>query len=33
MKALDKLKLMEGAIETLEELKKNGMKLAVISDH
>ncbi|HLC50288.1 MAG TPA: HAD family phosphatase [Candidatus Nanoarchaeia archaeon] len=31
MKALDKLKLMDGAIETLEELKKNGIKLAVIS--
>ncbi len=30
-KALSKLKLMEGAIETLNELKKNNLKLAVIS--
>jgi phosphoserine phosphatase len=31
LKALDKLKLMEGALETLHELKKRGIKLAVIS--
>jgi phosphoserine phosphatase len=30
-KALEKLKLMNGAMETLTELKKNGMKLAIIS--
>ena len=29
--ALSGLKLMEGAIETLEELKKNGIKLGIIS--
>ena len=30
-KALESLKLMDGAIETLQELKKNGIKLAIIS--
>ena len=30
-KAIDHLKLMEGAMETLQELKKIGIKLAVIS--
>jgi phosphoserine phosphatase len=30
-KALESLKLMEGAMETLDELKKNGVKLAIIS--
>ncbi len=30
-KAISHLKLMEGAIETLKELKKNGLKLAIIS--
>ena len=30
-KAISHLKLMEGAIETLNELKKRGMKLAIIS--
>jgi phosphoserine phosphatase len=30
-KALAKLRLMPGAIETLKELKKNGIKLAIIS--
>ena len=31
LKALDKLKLMEGALETLRELKGAGLKLAIIS--
>ncbi|HJO02104.1 MAG: HAD family phosphatase [Candidatus Woesearchaeota archaeon] len=31
LKALEKLKLMDGALETLKELKKNNIKLAVIS--
>jgi phosphoserine phosphatase len=31
LKALKPLKLMDGAMETLQELKKNGLKLAVIS--
>ena len=31
LNALEPLKLMEGAMETLQELKKNNMKLAVIS--
>jgi len=31
LKALDNLKLMDGAMETLQELKKNNMKLAIIS--
>lgn len=30
-KAIKHLKLMEGAMETLHELKKNGLKLAIIS--
>lgn len=30
-RAAEHLKLMEGAMETLEELKKNGLKLAIIS--
>ena len=30
-KAMEDLKLMDGAMETLSELKKNGLKLAVIS--
>ena len=30
-RALDSLKLMEGAMETLNELKRNGLKLAIIS--
>ena len=30
-KAMDSLKLMNGAMETLQELKKNNLKLAVIS--
>lgn len=30
-KAMSHLRLMEGAMETLDELKKNGLKLAVIS--
>ena len=30
-KAIQHLKLMDGAVETLKELKKNGLKLAVIS--
>ena len=30
-KAMKNLKLMNGAIETINELKKNGMKLAIIS--
>ena len=30
-KALEDLKLMEGAMETLRELKNNGLKLAIIS--
>ena len=30
-KAIGHLKLMEGAMETLQELKKNGLKLAIIS--
>ena len=30
-KAISHLKLMEGAMETLTELKKNGLKLAIIS--
>jgi len=30
-KAIEHLKLMEGAIETLNEIKKNGLKLAIIS--
>src|SRR3989338_4204074 len=30
-KALESLKLMNGAMETLQELKKNGIKLAIIS--
>ena len=31
LKAIEPLKLMEGAMETLQELKKNNLKLAVIS--
>ena len=31
LKAIDHLELMEGAMETLQELKKNNLKLAVIS--
>ena len=31
LKALSKLKLMEGAMDTLNELKKNNIKLAIIS--
>ena len=31
LKAISHLKLMEGAVETLKELKKRGLKLAVIS--
>jgi|SRR3989338_2545323 len=31
LKALDSLSLMNGAMETLRELKKNGIKLAIIS--
>jgi len=31
LKALEPLKLMNGAMETLKELKKNNMKLAIIS--
>ena len=31
LKAVENLKLMEGAMETLAELKKNGLKLAIIS--
>ena len=31
LNALEKLKLMNGAMETLQELKKNGLKLAIIS--
>jgi len=31
LKALEPLKLMNGAMETLQELKKNGLKLAIIS--
>lgn len=31
LKAIEHLKLMEGAMETLEELKKNGLRLAIIS--
>ncbi len=31
LKAMEPLKLMDGAMETLLELKKNGLKLAVIS--
>lgn len=30
-KAIENLKLMEGAIETLRELKKNGLKLCIVS--
>jgi phosphoserine phosphatase len=30
-RAMEHLKLMEGAMETLRELKKNGLKLAIIS--
>ena len=30
-KAIEHLKLMNGAMETLQELKKNGLKLAIIS--
>ncbi len=31
LKAIEPLKLMDGVMETLQELKKNGLKLAVIS--
>ncbi|MBI2656328.1 HAD family phosphatase [Candidatus Woesearchaeota archaeon] len=31
LKAINNLKLMEGALDTLHELKKNGIKLAIIS--
>jgi len=31
LKAMNKLKLVEGALETISELKKRGMKLAIIS--
>lgn len=31
-RAVKKLKLMKGAIETIKELKKKGLKLAIISD-
>tara|TARA_Y100000310_G_scaffold217822_1_gene218918 strand:+ start:12179 stop:12838 length:660 start_codon:yes stop_codon:yes gene_type:complete len=30
-KAIENLRLMDGALETLKELKKNGLKLAIIS--
>ena len=31
LKAISNLRLMDGAIETLEELKKSGIRLAIIS--